>query len=62
LPPDTCGPRRHDDVFAHGRRHSDVPAIVSVGQKLLEGQLLGGAPGDRAEIYQDAAIGQHRFV
>jgi len=32
--------------------HSNIPAIVSVGQKLLIGQPLGGAPGDRAEIYQ----------
>lgn len=31
--------------------HSDVSAIVSVGQKLLVGQPLGGAPRDRAEIY-----------
>jgi len=45
--------------YAH---HSDIPAIVSVGQKLLESQPLGGAPRDRAEIYQDVAIGQHRFA
>jgi len=42
--------------------HSDIPAIVSVGQKLIEGQPLGGAPRDRAEIYQDVTIGQHRFA
>jgi len=42
--------------------HSDIPAIVSVVQKLIVGQPLGGAPRDRAEIYQDVAIGQHRFA